>query len=63
MKKQVDNIIFTTGSINIRTGGPSGYIANLKEGLQKNNISNIQIVSFENNVTFLDKLGLFFINS
>lgn len=39
MKKSVNNIIFYTNTIDIRSGGPSGYIANLREGLGTENNS------------------------
>lgn len=40
----VDNIIFLSNDINVRAGGPSGYIANLKNGLDLHNDSSIKIV-------------------
>jgi glycosyltransferase involved in cell wall biosynthesis len=44
--KKVKNIIFTPEKLNIRSGGPSGYIANLQEALKINNApEEIAIVS------------------
>lgn len=43
----VDNIIFLSNKLNIRAGGPCGYIANLKQGLENNNINNVVIISDE----------------
>ena len=38
--KTVDNIVFFSSGINIRAGGPSGYIANLKSAIQESEIKN-----------------------
>lgn len=35
MKKKVKNIVFLSGDLNIRGGGPQGYIANLKKGIEE----------------------------
>lgn len=34
MNKKVENLIFYSGEVDIRKGGPAGYIANLREGLK-----------------------------
>lgn len=39
------NIIFFSGSINQRAGGPSGYIANLEKGLNLINGTNVKIIT------------------
>jgi len=44
MKRKVSNVIFFSGKIDLRAGGPSGYIANLKAGLEKNGNNDIEIV-------------------
>ena len=40
MKKKIDNIIFFSESVNIRAGGPAGYIANLECAIHESNIPN-----------------------
>lgn len=47
MKQLVDNIIFISSPINLRAGGPCGYIANLNIGLS--NIPNNNIVVIHDN--------------
>ncbi len=42
--KIVDNLIFTSAKLNIRGGGPVGYLANLKLGLEKYGADNIVLV-------------------
>lgn len=40
IKEKVDNIVFFNGVLDIRAGGPSGYIANLKESISQYSISS-----------------------
>ena len=37
------NVIFFSGSIDLRAGGPAGYIANLKKGLELIKSQKIQM--------------------
>ena len=51
MKKkiEVDNIIFLNDELNIRAGGPSGYLANLKYGIETfTDASNVIFITKEN---------------
>ncbi|WP_086253204.1 glycosyltransferase family 4 protein [Campylobacter sp. P091] len=48
-KENVDNIVFFNGVLDIRAGGPSGYIANLKESISQYHISSsIAFISMDN---------------
>ena len=38
------NVIFFSGSIDLRAGGPAGYIANLKKGLELIKSQKIQFI-------------------
>ena len=40
MKKKADNIVFLSEEVNIRAGGPSGYIANLEYAIENSHIPN-----------------------
>ncbi len=40
MKKKIDNIVFFGENVDIRAGGPSGYIANLERAISESNIPN-----------------------
>lgn len=56
----VDNIIFFSDCINIRAGGPSGYIANLKSAIQKsNNSDNIVFINATNLASALKRRRFF----
>lgn len=44
MRIKVKNVIFTSLEINSRAGGPSGYIANLKQGLEGNSMGEGVVV-------------------
>lgn len=50
MKKKVDNLVFLSEEVNIRAGGPSGYIANLEQAVNKLNMSN--------NISFINTTSL-----
>lgn len=40
MKKKIDNVVFLSENVNIRAGGPSGYIANLEHAINESKIPN-----------------------
>ncbi|MDW2994951.1 MAG: glycosyltransferase [Alphaproteobacteria bacterium] len=44
----VDNIVFFSYPIDIRAGGPAGYIANLQKGLNKIDAKNIAFINASN---------------
>lgn len=54
----LDNLIFYSDEINIRKGGPAGYIANLQEGLQS--ISNNSVAVLSSHTKKRLKLAAFF---
>lgn len=48
-KENIDNIVFLNDVLDIRAGGPSGYIANLKESISQYHISSsIAFISMDN---------------
>lgn len=44
IKKQVKNIVFFSGGVNVRSGGPGGYIANLESGVLKTGYNRIKFI-------------------
>lgn len=43
-KEKIKNIVFFSGGVNVRSGGPSGYIANLKSGIEALGIDDIKFI-------------------
>ncbi|MBQ8744595.1 MAG: hypothetical protein IJZ18_05415, partial [Mailhella sp.] len=44
MKRKVKNIIFYSEGVDLRAGGPSGYIANLMTGLEEIGSNDVEVV-------------------
>ena len=60
--KHTDNIVFFSGTTNIRAGGPAGYIANLQKSLSETNCDNIVFIT-SNNTKFIAVKIIKFISS
>lgn len=43
-EERIKNIVFFSGGVNVRSGGPSGYIANLKSGIEALGIDDIKFI-------------------
>ena len=56
-KIKVKNIVFTSGGVNVHSGGPSGYIANLKNGIEQIGYNNIKFIFRKSeNIKYKSKL-------
>ena len=58
-KERLKNIVFLSEKVNIRAGGPSGYIANLKIGIEKCNYKKIKFIFRNGENKELKKINLF----